>query len=50
MIRGPSPRRSLELIQSFGLYEIVFAPPADIHEGTLQNTESGVHAVQLVEW
>ncbi|KAJ2962526.1 hypothetical protein NQZ79_g2358 [Umbelopsis isabellina] len=50
MIRGPSPKRSLELIQSFGLYEIVFAPPADIHEGTLQNTESGVHAVQLVEW
>ncbi|CAO3674677.1 unnamed protein product [Umbelopsis vinacea] len=50
MIRGPSPRRSLELIYSFGLYEVVFAPPQNIHEGTLQITERSVQAAKLVEW
>ncbi|GAB5585264.1 CCA tRNA nucleotidyltransferase [Umbelopsis nana] len=50
MIRGPSPRRSLELIHSFGLYEIVFSPPQNIHEGTLKSTEMAIQAVRLVEW
>lgn len=50
MIRGPSPRRSLELIHSFGLYEIVFSPPQNIHEGTLKSTEMAVQAVRLAEW
>jgi tRNA nucleotidyltransferase/poly(A) polymerase len=50
MLRGPAPRRSLELIYSFGLYEVTFAPPQNNVQGELQDTQRSVQAAKLVEW
>lgn len=50
MLRGPAPRRSLDLIYSFGLYEIVFAPPQNDVKGELHDTQRSTQAAKLVEW
>ncbi|KAG2174604.1 hypothetical protein INT44_006868, partial [Umbelopsis vinacea] len=50
MLRGPAPRRSLDLIYSFGLYDIVFAPPQKDVQGELHDTQRSTQAAKLVEW
>ncbi|TPX50688.1 hypothetical protein SeLEV6574_g00752 [Synchytrium endobioticum] len=50
MLKGPNPVLSMELIQGFGIYDVIFAPPTSASKKSVVDASQAVNAARVLQW